>query len=70
MQHRKTEGVVASIPSRDRLPDLRQYIDGSRGDYICKGIRAVPVELLLWLDTEVRHQRGLAKRYRELDEAS
>jgi hypothetical protein len=56
--------------SRDRLPDLQQYIDGDRGDYVSKGVRVVPVDLLLWLETEIRYQRAMAKRFRELDEAS
>lgn len=66
----ETCGVVVPIPTRDRLPDLRQYIDGDRGDYVSKGVRVVPVDLLRWLETEVRYQRSMSKRYREMDEAS
>ena len=60
-------GVVVPIPTRDRLPDLQEAIDGV---YVSKNTRAVGTDLLDWAVREIRFQRSLAKRYRELASAS
>lgn len=60
-------GVVVSITCRDRLPDLQEAIDGV---YVSKNTRAVGTDLLRWACLEIRYQRGLNKRHREMDEAS
>jgi hypothetical protein len=59
-------GVVVSITCRDRLPDLQRFVDD---DYI-NDRRNAGVDLLEWAVREIRFLRLLAKRHREMDEAS
>lgn len=59
-------GVVVTITSRDRLPDLQRFVD----DEYINDRRNVGVDLLEWAVREIRYLRLLAKRHRELDEAS
>lgn len=60
-------GVVVSITCRDRLPDLQRILDG---EYSRPDVRPMSTELLRWAVTEIRYLRLLAKRHREMDEAS
>jgi hypothetical protein len=66
IQPHKTDGVVVTITSRDRLPDVLQFLEGEWASER----RNVGVDLLEWCAVEIRYQRSLNKRYRELDEAS
>jgi hypothetical protein len=63
---RGRDGVVVTIASRDRLPDLQRFVD----DEYSNDRRNVDVDLLEWAVREIRFLRLLAKRHREMDEAS
>jgi hypothetical protein len=63
---RGRDGVVVTIASRDRLPDLQRFVD----DEYSNDRRNVDVDLLEWAVREIRYLRLLAKRHREMDEAS
>jgi hypothetical protein len=60
-------GVVVTITSRDRLPDLQRILDGQYAD---PDARHLSTGLLDWAVREIRYLRLLAKRHREMDEAS
>jgi hypothetical protein len=60
-------GVVVTITSRDRLPDLQRTLDDTYAD---PDARYLSTGLLEWAVRDIRFLRILAKRHREMDEAS